>query len=358
MAQKNVGFVELEWTCPNCNTRNKGSQKTCTGCGSAQPENVEFHAPADQELVADEKKIEQAEAGPDIHCAYCGARNPGGTAICINCGADLSQGSQRQTGRVIGAFKQTQPQVMNCPACGASNPVANLKCSQCGSPLHPAQTPSPETIPSASNPSRKFPVWIPILGVAGIGIILFLVLLFQQKDASASVTQRLWTRSVEIQQFGPVQHEEWRSNLPASAAVLSCQQEHRSTSNEPVAGAREVCGTPYTVDNGTGYGEVVTDCVYQIYEDYCKYQVDEWSNLKEISVNGQNDAPAWPSPALEQNQRQGDPSEQYQVIFEVNGEQKTFTTSDIEIYNQAEIGSQWDLTLNGLGQITALQRVD
>lgn len=36
MARKSKGFVELEWSCPNCETRNRGSEKTCANCGAPQ----------------------------------------------------------------------------------------------------------------------------------------------------------------------------------------------------------------------------------------------------------------------------------------------------------------------------------
>ena len=40
---------------------------------------------AQEELVTDEKESERAKAGPDIHCAYCGARNPAGTENRYDC---------------------------------------------------------------------------------------------------------------------------------------------------------------------------------------------------------------------------------------------------------------------------------
>jgi len=41
MARKRtLGYIQNEWTCPNCDTRNKGGVKTCENCGAPQPENV------------------------------------------------------------------------------------------------------------------------------------------------------------------------------------------------------------------------------------------------------------------------------------------------------------------------------
>ncbi|HKI54689.1 MAG TPA: zinc finger protein, partial [Anaerolineales bacterium] len=49
-----------EWTCPNCETRNKGSVKTCENCGAPQPDDVKFELPSEQKLVKDETKIKVA----------------------------------------------------------------------------------------------------------------------------------------------------------------------------------------------------------------------------------------------------------------------------------------------------------
>ena len=77
MPQKTEGFIELEWTCPSCQSNNPGPVKTCQNCGSPQPVDVAFHLPGQANLRTDEAITHQAEAGPDVHCPYCGARNPG-----------------------------------------------------------------------------------------------------------------------------------------------------------------------------------------------------------------------------------------------------------------------------------------
>src|SRR5215510_1484712 len=134
MTRRVVGYVENEWTCPNCNTRNKGSSKTCENCGSPQPENVQFELGADQKLVTDAEKIKAAQAGADIHCAYCGARNPATAETCAQCGADLKEGKARQAGQVMHA-PPPQSKTGTCKNCGAENPGSNSVCTKCGSPL-------------------------------------------------------------------------------------------------------------------------------------------------------------------------------------------------------------------------------
>jgi len=104
MAKKTLGYEELQWTCPNCDGINPGPEKTCGNCGAPQPDDVKFEQAVRSELLQDEEAIARAKAGPDIHCPYCEARNPGNAQNCSQCGGDLVGGEQRTSGEVVGAF--------------------------------------------------------------------------------------------------------------------------------------------------------------------------------------------------------------------------------------------------------------
>ena len=54
MTKKSLGYVELEWICPNCDTKNPGPQKTCLSCGMPQPDDVKFEQRAQETLIEDE----------------------------------------------------------------------------------------------------------------------------------------------------------------------------------------------------------------------------------------------------------------------------------------------------------------
>ena len=123
MTKKSLGYVELEWTCPNCGAKNLGMAKLCRGCGAAQPAHIEFEQAAEEKLIEDEAKLAQAAAGPDVHCAYCGARNPAGSATCQRCGGDLTGAGARGTGQVLGAHRAGPAAPVRCPACGNENPA-------------------------------------------------------------------------------------------------------------------------------------------------------------------------------------------------------------------------------------------
>lgn len=355
MAKKDLGYIELEWTCPNCKSRNKGAEKICSSCGAAQPESVQFDKPLQQELITDEERLAQAKAGPDIHCAYCGARNRATEKICSNCGADLVEGKARETGQIIGAFKDAPGEKQVCPNCGHENLAENLKCVSCGSPLkRPDIAPTP-TAPKPSTPKRPPIILFVVLGIVLIGACLLISSLFRTSDVTAKVNQRYWERTVVLQQYGPVTREDWRDEIPTEGEVLECQAKFRYESSVPVSGAEEICGTPYTVDEGSGFGKVVQDCTYRVYEDFCRYEIEDWSNLRQISLNGANDEPKWPETTLQQNQRYGTQGERYRIEFDTGKEIQVFETSEYSIYNQATPGSRWILAVNGLGQVVDIE---
>ena len=136
MSKESLGFIKLEWNCPKCGGRNPGPEKTCLSCGAPQPEDVQF-VQVSTELVQDETEIAAAKAGPDIHCGFCGTRNPGNATVCTQCGADLKAGTQRQAGQVIGAYVAGEVKQVACPNCGHMNPETVMRCAQCGADLRP-----------------------------------------------------------------------------------------------------------------------------------------------------------------------------------------------------------------------------
>lgn len=355
MAKKTIGYVELEWSCPNCGSRNKGSEKICTGCGAAQPADVKFHEPVRQEIIEDESTVQKAKAGPDVHCAFCSARNPAGTTICITCGADLASGTKRETGNVVGAFVTKPASTIPCPNCSTANPDTALKCATCGASLQQPAAP-PKPTPPANPPARRVPVWLMVISaVLFIGICALVASLMRTTDETAQVINRQWERSVLIEQFGPVERKDWRDEIPGDGQILTCSQEFRYESSEPVGGAQEVCGTPYTVDEGSGFGQVIQDCTYRVFNDYCTYRIEDWSTLRTISLDGENNTPTWPEGNLTQEMRVGERVESFRILFDVDGKTLAFNTSDLSTYEQATIGSQWNLTVNAMGGIVAIE---
>lgn len=356
MAQKSVGYVELEWICPNCNTRNPGSQTKCSGCGAAQPADVEFVQPLQEQIITDKEKVADAAAGPDIHCGYCGARNDADAKVCRQCGADLQAGKARSTGRVLGAHRSEAVPDVTCPACGSANPASARRCQRCGAGLASpdalrAQAQKPAAAPAAG--SGKLLLYIG-LGILAI-IVIFVFLSFRTQETVGVVDSVNWERRIEIQALVPVRKEAWLDEIPAGVEVGQCRKRVESTQSEPAPGAREVCGTPYTVDRGSGFGEVVQDCQYEILADWCSYTVQEWSSVDSVSAEGVGLAAVWPTLSLQSGQREGRRSESYTVLFDADGEEYTYKVNSADAAAEFDEGSRWILSINTFGALTDVE---
>ena len=263
MAQKELGYVELEWTCPACNTRNPGTARKCTQCGAVQPAEVKFEQAPEEKLITDEAKIAEAKAGPDIYCAYCGTRNPSTATVCKQCSAALAEGKAREAGGVLGGLQDKPAPPVKCPSCGAENPAMARTCAKCGAQLGKAVPPPPPP-PAAKPGCLSLPVLIGIGVVILIAVIAFIIMGSRTKAVVGDVSDVYWRRTIAIEALMPVTRENWRDEIPEDAEIESCRQEVYRTQSEPEPGAREVCGTPYVKDEGSGYGKVIQDCQYQI----------------------------------------------------------------------------------------------
>lgn len=356
MTKKSLGYVKLEWTCPFCGTRNPGPNKKCSNCGSPQPEDVQFEQAAQETFVEDEKLIEKAKAGPDVHCPYCGTRNPAGAATCSNCMGDLTDAAAREQGKVLGKHRREAGPDVACPYCGTMNPATAVKCANCQANLAKPQSPPAAAKPVSRPKRRGMSVVGIVVIVAVIALCIFLAsLFFRTDDVIGRVAAVEWTRTIVIEGLAPVEHNDFREDIPQGVAVGECRQELHHVQDSPTDNSREVCGTPYTVDTGTGVGEVVQDCQYEVYADYCTYTVDEWQQVDVATMTGTDFTPLWPQPSLTVDQRLGEQEEQYEVVFQGDGERYTYTTSSLDRFTQFTIGSEWVLQVNQLGGVVSVE---
>jgi hypothetical protein len=355
MARKeSKGFVELEWVCPNCDGRNKGSKKTCENCGAPQPDNIKFQRAADEKIVTDEKAVKTAKAGADIHCGFCGTRNPATAVTCSQCGGDLKEGKARQAGQILQAAP-TPLKAVNCSNCGAENPGSARVCKECGAPIQqavspaaaavrpaPAQTPTMQT----NAPKKKVNVWV----FAAIGVFFMIccvaaVLLFAipSKSVKGTVTDLRWETSVPVQEIQAVNYSDQRGSAQSDAYNVSCRTEDQ-----------EVCEEK-TVDQGNGYAEIVKECHTES-EQYCSYTVDEWTTIQTYTLDGNDNYPIYENPSLSSDQRTGTATETMTVIFSIPKGQETYSPGSVSEFQQFEIGSTWTLKMNAVGGVMSVER--
>ena len=193
------------------------------------------------------------------------------------------------------------------------------------------------------------------MALCGLGGLVLLLLGGRKSEAVAVVDSIEWERRVAIEALRPVEHEDWYDQIPSEAEVGTCRQARRGTSQDPVANSVEVCGTPYTVDTGSGFGEVVQDCVYEVYDDLCSYTVSEWTVVDTAVARGTGGIPSWPSLSLATNERQGEESEVYSVVFVTDSDRYTYTPSNAAEFAALTPGSRWLLTVSGFGGITGIE---
>jgi hypothetical protein len=361
MTRKTVGYVKLAWTCDRCDGENPGPRQFCNACGAPQPADVEFHQPVGAVFLTKPDEIEAAKAGADVHCPYCGARNPAVSTFCGACGGSLAKGEKRATGKILGSPNTGEALPIICPSCGTHNLSNAMECAGCGDSLAPERAPA-ERAPEATDikTTRKkgrFPVPFIVIGVvlciavAGIFFLIF----GRTEETIATVESVSWTRSVPIEVMGEVESEDWWDELPEGAQIQSCEESYRFTQDEPAPNSVEVCGTPYTVDQGSGYGEVVQDCVYEIYEDWCSYTTIDWVLFDTLTATGDNLMPYWPSVELATDQRTGEVEEEYRVSFSGEDRDYSYSTEDEFEFYDFTLGSEWALKVNAVGGIVSLE---
>ncbi len=349
MAKKSLGFVELEWVCPTCNTRNPGSSRTCQGCGSPQPPDVKFVAPTQANIVKDDAVARKASAGPDIHCPYCDARNPAGAKVCKQCGGDLTKAQARTAGEVVANFTTKGPEVVKCTACGTENPTNLRNCKNCGAPLPTAAAPAVTQKPQNSRGSGC--LWIAI-GAVVLLVIAAAVFMFSGSERTAvvgTVSDTRWVRTIQIMDLQPVRYTAWLDQIPADATIGACTEEVRAEVDEPIANSREVCGTPYAIDQGDGSAQVFVDCVYQILEQRCEYTVREWRPVDVVTEEGAGFSPSWPS--LTSGQREGERDEEYACVFQASDNTYIYKARSFAEYQSCTPGSTWNLEVNEAGTV-------
>lgn len=356
--RRTLGYVENEWTCPNCNSRNKGSLKTCGNCGAPQPENVQFETAAEQKFVTDAEQVKAAQGGADIHCAYCGTRNTATAEVCIQCGADLKEGKAREAGRIMQA-PPAQPKIIKCNNCGTENPGTNAVCANCGSPLPRAVQPlqaqaggAPSTpgglrpaapINAKTNNKRNFLILGAIMAcLAAICVGVLVLFVFPTSSVQGTVTDVTWETFVPVQEIRAVDYSNQRGNPPSDAYNVSCRDE-----------SRDVCENK-TVDKGNGYSEVVQECHTET-ERYCSYTLDEWTTIQTYTLQGNDLRPIYDDPSLASGQRIGDESEKLTVTFSTEDGDKVYNPGSVTEFQQFDIGSTWTLKMNLVGGVVGVE---
>ena len=351
MTQKELGYVELEWTCKHCGTINPAMKRVCTNCGAPISKEHDYVLLEQQLLITDKEKLDAAQKGPTIQCPYCSVLNPADARLCLHCGGDIQEGLRRKAGEVLGAYQPDAVPDKPCPFCNQPVKADAQRCPHCGGSLIKDAAPI-----ATSSPAKKIPIWY-IIGGAVVGvlcltsIIVYLVMSNRTNDITATVAAIQWQRTIDILEKQPVQKSAWKDEVPSQVQDLTCRDKYKETSSNPAPNSTEVCGTPYTIDTGSGAGKVVQDCEYQVYASYCNFTILDWVVVTTSTAQGADTNPQWPALNLQASQQEGSRHESYLVTFTADGQTYSYTAADAAEFAQYAPSSQWILSINTFGDI-------
>jgi hypothetical protein len=264
----------------------------------------------------------------------------------------------------LGAQQTGPVEKINCPACATPNEANAAKCVSCGASLAQPKPVQPQPT-AAPTPLKIGPVAI----VGGVILLLivgaciaFFALATRTSDVTGQVQALEWSRTIPIEALVPISGRAWRDQIPVGALVGSCAEQQRGIENRSTGLTRQVCATPYVVDTGTGFGEVKQDCVNEpiyeevpVYDSMCSYTATVWQQVDQVSLSGTDANPRWPQPRLGGGQRQGLPSESYQVVFRTEAKSYTYSTSNADEFSRYQPGSRWVLKVNSFDAITGVE---
>lgn len=292
--ETNETYYEMLWDCDTCNTKGllAKSQRHCPMCGNTQDPAKRYFPEVGKEVEVSGHKF----VGVDWHCAYCQSANSAAAVHCGNCGAGQD----------------------------GSKPVSLV-----------AETPPAPPPPPASSGNGKW--WL--IGI--VSVIAILIGLFTHtKETTATIAQRDWQRSIDIERFVDTTDSAWCDSVPAGAYGITHSQMQRSTRKIE---AGQSCHDVRT-DRGDGTFVKHQECAPKyreepVYDDRCHYHVRRWKTVRTAEAGAQPGLqsslnPAWPQSNLANNngmnavgaEREGTRHERYSVALTVNGK-----TSECEV---------------------------
>lgn len=244
-----------KWDCPACGTQRIPGWKDgrtverCPACGA--PSTGKWYMDDRSMVIADAQEIARAKAKRAWKCGHCNHMNDADDQDCDACGnpRDAGTDDKQFVAREYAAFQQptSGDDIIDADTENVTeNPAA------IGSAYSKSGLAKKKDFEERMRITRKRR-WI-FAGISAGVLTLIVLLLLWKKEVNVSVVGFEWQRTVEIENFGPVQETSW-SSPPAGAYSISSQSEihhyntivvSRDCHDETVT---EVCGT---IDNGNG----------------------------------------------------------------------------------------------------------
>lgn len=297
---------QMLWDCQACFTAGLLAldHKFCPACGSPQdPTTRYFPSDAQKVLVAD-----HTFTGADKICPACDSPNAATAGFCQACGSPLDDATEaaRRGDRVV----EDGEVDAGDSARDALDEAKQRKQADEARRIREMGGKPPEEPPKKR---RGVGGWIVMgcLGIAAIALVgcvgFWLLSMMLATSGQVVVDGHAWTRSVDIETFGPVKKSDWQDRVPANAANVRCSREVKDT--QRVADGED-CKTR-KIDRGDGTFTEKRECTTRyreekIYGQKCRYTVDEWKKARSEQAAGTDLSPTWPAVRLRQGtEREG-----------------------------------------------------
>lgn len=330
----------------------------CKTCGSPKEKDEAYEMPTDTSAaptVTDEAQLQEAQAGANWKCVYCGGSVRNLHGECQVCGGPKT--AQAQAGFVAGTGTMSR----SAPdAAGAAD--------------------DPLALALAARRSNRRRIALVVLAVLGLfaGVMLWI---FLPHDVEVKVAAIRWERTVELQQRQTNHGTGWDDSMPAGSFNVSCSTRQRGTEDcnpytcncrqetdycSEECNCRETCS-----DNGNGYATCTTTCstcshacgsheecdtCYEqcpVYDDWCSYSYYTWPTIDREVTSGRDHTPYYGDrlqavPGA--NQRLAH-SQIFEVHFADGDDHWDYTPETLEDYVRFDPQADWLIEVNRVGNV-------
>jgi hypothetical protein len=349
-------FVELKWECENKHL-NEGHLKVCEVCGKPKTDVDGDIDDGGLTPVADESFVEQAAAGVDWKCRFCGSAERRDSGECVQCGVSQDQGETPRA-RSFSSEAPTRPEGRKTMSSYAPPPILETR-----------------------RRSKGLPWW-----AIAIPIVLALIIggyfLFKPLDLHGTVTALAWQRTIHIDRYS-LRHDSGFT-VPSGALNLVNDGQrqngwnyhvlvgHHRVTDASLCGTkncrtdRSSCTTPKPVCTKLNNGfksctqadpvcSTICDpktCSVNdyadlpIYADFYEWDFWGWGHNRDAMANGTTSDVRWPDttpPPLQdgEQERESGREESYTVTFTGRkGDSWPYTPKSYSEFETYQLGSR------------------
>lgn len=366
-------YEENTWKCPVCNHEgNPGDTRKCGGCGRFKDAETHDVVPEADESkkITDPEKLKRAEADPDVVCAFCGSRTHRLDPKCKNCGARWDG-----TPEPVKEYKRPAPVIDNTKGPAYWDELNRRE---------------------SKKADRNFLLLRLVMGAAAVAVLALLVWAIWPKEKHATVTGLQWTYTTNILHRVVRNGEGWGTR--SGAYNISCERKYKEDEDchphdcnpyqeeyrcrphncnshrvsydcEPYncrceksctdqkngySRCTKSCDTCYKTCYRTEYDTCYDTCTRTkyhtcydrcpVYDNWCRYNYDEWPLARTASTSGTTHEVNWPDLQPVGNDERMERHESYVVQFQnvkKSTDRWTYNPNSLSDFNRFEQDKVW-----------------